>query len=121
MNNPSFTCLQFENGKLYEDRNIVVHGFESGTFYLDEGTYFVFVYKGMIWLNGDTPLKGEMYACLNVGILRTDFGSRALIIQDKTWWFWMRRTARACTWQRFATTWREARTRFCAWLTSWQA
>lgn len=83
MNNPSISCLPFEGGKLYEDRNIVVHGFESGTFILEEGTYFVFVTKGMIWYNGDTPLKAGMYASLNVGILRTDFGSRAMLIQDK--------------------------------------
>jgi hypothetical protein len=85
MNNPSFTCLPFESGKLYEENKIVVYGYDSGTFILEEGTYFVFVTKGVIWFN-DIPLKAGMYACLNVGILRTDFGSRAILIQDKRYY-----------------------------------
>lgn len=47
------------------------------------GTFFLFVARGKVWHNGETPIKSGMYACLTTGNLRADSGTKALIIQAK--------------------------------------
>lgn len=80
--NPSFTPIPFTNGELYTSHDVNVFGLTSlDGMEFSEGTYFVFVSKGLVWYNSDTPLKAGMYGCFTAGHIRAEAGGRALIIQ----------------------------------------
>jgi hypothetical protein len=82
--NPSFTGMAFKSGTMFQDQDVSVRGMISDEFVeIVFGTYFLFVAKGKVWHNGETPIKSGMYACLTTGNLRADNGTKALIIQAK--------------------------------------
>lgn len=80
--NPSFKAMPFTDGEIYTSKNINVIGLlASDMWSFTDGTYFVFVAKGIAWVNGDTPLKAGMYGCFTTGRIRAEGHSRILIIQ----------------------------------------
>ncbi len=82
--NPSFTSMAFESGERYSDGNVSVYCAVNGdNFHFTQGTYFVFVAKGVAWHNKDTPMKAGMYGCFTGGSLQTELWSKVLIIQDR--------------------------------------
>lgn len=82
--NPSFTPISFESGDRYSNGRVSVYGAVNGEyFHFTEGTYFVFVAKGMVWYNAYTPLKAGMYGCFTGGSIHVELWSKALIIQDR--------------------------------------
>jgi hypothetical protein len=83
--NPSFTEIKLDNGDLWKDGDISVHGLRSGHFYFDEGTYFAFVAKGIVWHNSDTPIKKGMYGCFTSGYLQADRDAMVLIVRHRTY------------------------------------
>lgn len=82
MKNPSFTGLQLTSGLLFEDEGVGVYGLIGSDYFpLVEGTYFVFVYRGCVWHNSELPVRTGMYGCFNGGLLKSDPGTKALIIE----------------------------------------
>lgn len=80
--NPSFVALPFRDGELYTSQNINVIGLMGSDIWtFTDGTYFVFVAKGIAWINGDTPLKVGMYGCFTTGRIRAEAYTRVMIIQ----------------------------------------
>lgn len=80
--NPSFTILPFSEGELYSSKTINIIGLLGGeSWNFVEGTYFVFVAKGMAWYNSDTPIKAGMYGSFTTGRIRAEGNARVLIIQ----------------------------------------
>jgi len=80
--NPSFISIPFINGDLYTSESVNVYGLTSmDGMEFSDGTYFVFVTRGLVWYNSDTPLKSGMYGCFTTGHIRAEANGRAVIIQ----------------------------------------
>jgi len=80
--NPSFIGLPFTDGEVYTSPNINVIGLMGSDMWnFTDGTYFVFVAKGLAWYNGDTPLKAGMYGCFTTGRIRAESYTRVMIVQ----------------------------------------
>lgn len=80
--NPSFEAFAFSSVTNARFGNTCVHVVTGHHFFhFNEGTYFVYVWKGLAWHNSDIPLRAGMYGCFNSGHIQTDHGSKVLVIQ----------------------------------------
>lgn len=84
--NPSFTSFDFTNGEHYNNGNVSMRSLLGGEFFhFTDGTYFVFVAKGMAFFNSEIPLKAGWYGCFTGGHIHTEVGSKVLIIQESNY------------------------------------
>jgi hypothetical protein len=82
--NPSFSSFEFRSGILYQDETTEVHGLtDPRTFYVNEGTAFVFVKRGQVWHGGDARLRRGMYGCASHGQFMVDTDTEAVAIVAK--------------------------------------
>lgn len=86
-NNASFSAFNLKNGTMWQDVHSLyptrLHGLVgSNTVNTKEGsTYFIFVEKGVVWIDGTWPIIAGMYAAIVKGTLQGNDCARAIIIE----------------------------------------
>lgn len=82
----NFIPVELTHGERYSNENVSVSAFVGRRIeHFTEGTYFVFVVRGVAFHNSEFMLRTGMYGCFNSGHLTTEDNSKVFVIQEKNY------------------------------------
>lgn len=85
-NMDSFELLEFKTGHILSVDGVDVHGINRRVALAPgEGTRFVYVHRGLVWVNSRYILGAGQYACVTEGPVVAETDTVALVVQVRTY------------------------------------